>query len=103
MAEAALAPGFLKINAGLRPLLLLVGIAAAVAAGVGVVLWAQGPTYNLLYGDLASEDAASVTPALTGAGIPDRLENGTGGISDRGRPGGGSSMLTACPGAPFGA
>lgn len=81
MAEAALAPGFLKINAGLRPLLLLVGIAAAVAAGVGVVLWAQGPTYNLLYGDLASEDAASVTQALTGAGIPYRLENGTGAIS----------------------
>ncbi len=81
MAEAALAPGFLKINAGLRPLLLLVGIAAAVAAGVGVVLWAQGPTYNLLYGDLASEDAASVTQALTAAGIQYRLENGTGAIS----------------------
>ena len=81
MAEAATAPGLLKINAGLRPMLLLVGIAAAVAAGVGVVLWAQGPTYNLLYGDLASEDAASVTQSLTGAGIPYRLENGTGAIS----------------------
>jgi len=81
MAEAATAPGFLKINAGLRPMLLLVGIAAAVAAGVGVVLWAQGPTYNLLYGDLASEDAAAVTQALTGAGIAYRLENGTGAIS----------------------
>jgi flagellar M-ring protein FliF len=81
MAEAATAPGFLKINAGLRPMLLLVGIAAAVAAGVGVVLWAQGPTYNLLYGDLASEDAAAVTQSLTGAGIPYRLENGTGAIS----------------------
>ncbi|MCP5327989.1 MAG: flagellar basal-body MS-ring/collar protein FliF [Steroidobacteraceae bacterium] len=81
MAEAATAPGFLKLTAGLRPLLLLVGIAAAVAAGVGVVLWAQGPTYNLLYGDLASEDAAAVTQALTGAGIAYRLENGTGAIS----------------------
>ena len=81
MAEAATAPGVLKINAGLRPMLLLVGIAAAVAAGVGVVLWAQGPTYNLLYGDLASEDAAAVTQSLTGAGIPYRLENGTGAIS----------------------
>ena len=81
MAEAATAPGLLKINAGLRPMLLLVGIAAAVAAGVGVVLWAQGPTYNLLYGDLAGEDAAAVTQSLTGAGIPYRLENGTGAIS----------------------
>jgi flagellar M-ring protein FliF len=81
MAEAATAAGVLKLNAGLRPVLLLVGIAAAVAAGVGVVLWAQGPTYNLLYGDLASEDAAAVTQSLTGAGIPYRLENGTGAIS----------------------
>ncbi|MCU0759133.1 MAG: flagellar M-ring protein FliF [Steroidobacteraceae bacterium] len=81
MAEAAAAPGIVKLNAGLRPLLLLVGIAAAVAAGVGVVLWAQGPTYNLLYGDLSGEDAAAVTQALTGAGIPYRLENGTGAIS----------------------
>ena len=30
MAEAATAPGVVKVNAGLRPLLLLVGIAAAV-------------------------------------------------------------------------
>jgi flagellar M-ring protein FliF len=81
MAEAATAPGLLKLNAGLRPMLLLVGIAAAVAAGVGVVLWAQGPTYNLLYGDLEGEDAAAVTQSLTGAGIPYRLENGTGAIS----------------------
>lgn len=81
MAEAATAPGVVKVNAGLRPLLLLVGIAAAVAAGVGVVLWAQGPTYNLLYGNMEAEDAAAVTQALTGAGIPYRLENGTGAIS----------------------
>jgi flagellar M-ring protein FliF len=46
-----------------------------------VVLWAQGPTYNLLYGDLEGEDAAAVTQALTGAGIAYRLENGTGAIS----------------------
>lgn len=81
MAEAATAPGMVKLNAGLKPVLLLVGIAAAVAAGVGVVLWAQGPTYNLLYGDLSSEDAAAVTQTLTGAGIQYRLENGTGAIS----------------------
>lgn len=81
MAEAATAPGVVKLNAGLKPVMLLVGIAAAVAAGVGVVLWAQGPTYNLLYGDLSGEDAAAVTQTLTGAGIPYRLENGTGAIS----------------------
>ncbi len=80
-AEAATAMGIPRLTAGLRPLVLLVGIAAAVAAGVGVVLWSQGPTYNLLQGNLADEDAAAVTQALTGAGIPYRLENGTGAVS----------------------
>ena len=32
------------IPAGLKPLLMLVGVAAAVAAGVGIVLWSQGPS-----------------------------------------------------------
>jgi len=36
-------------TAGLRPLLLLVGIAAAVAAGVTVVLWSRGPNFSMLY------------------------------------------------------
>jgi flagellar M-ring protein FliF len=70
-----------RMTAGMRPLLLLIGIAAAVAAGVGAVLWSQGPTYNLLYGNLSDEDAATITQSLTGAGIPYRLENGTGAVS----------------------
>lgn len=69
------------ISAGLRPLLLLVGLAAAVAAGVGVTLWSQGPTYSVLYGSLNDEDAAAVTRALSGAGIEYRLDPGTGGLS----------------------
>ena len=69
------------ISAGLRPLLLLVGLAAAVAAGVGVTLWSQGPTYSVLYGTLNDEDAAAVTRALSGAGIGYRLDPGTGGLS----------------------
>ncbi len=69
------------LSAGLRPLLLLVGLAAAVAAGVGVTLWSQGPTYSVLYGTLNDEDAAAVTRALSGAGIEYRLDAGTGGLS----------------------
>ena len=41
-----------RIVTGLKPLILLVGVAAAVAAGVGVMLWSVGPTYSLLYGNL---------------------------------------------------
>lgn len=69
------------LSAGLRPLLLLIGLAAAVAAGVGVTLWSQGPTFSVLYGTLNDEDAAAVTRALSGAGIEYRLDPGTGGLS----------------------
>src|SRR5262245_6302708 len=62
--------------AGLRPLLLLVGVAAAVAVGVGVALWSQGPTYSLLFGNLADADAANVTQSLDQSGIPYKVENG---------------------------
>ncbi len=64
------------VMAGIKPLILLVGLAAAVAAGVGAALWSQGPTYNLLYGNLASDVAAQITQVLGGAGIEYHLENG---------------------------
>jgi len=70
-----------RIISGMKPLLLLVGVAAAIAAGVGVMLWSVGPTYSLLYSNLAAEDTAQITQALEGAGIPYKLENGVGSIS----------------------
>lgn len=80
-AEAAALPHHSAIPAGLKPLLLLVGVAAAVAAGVMVVLWSRGPTFSLLYTDLATSDQASVAQALDAAGIPYRLEAGSNAIS----------------------
>jgi flagellar M-ring protein FliF len=62
--------------AGLKPLLLLVGVAAAVAAGVGIALWSQAPSYSLLFGNLNDADAAQLTQSLDQAGIPYRVENG---------------------------
>ena len=73
--------GSQRIVSGLKPLMLLVGVAAAVAAGVGVMLWSVGPTYSLLYSNLAAEDAAQVTQALDSARIPYKLEDGAGSIS----------------------
>src|SRR3982751_2450736 len=70
-----------RVLTGLKPLLLLVGVAAAVAAGVGVMLWSVGPTYSLLYANLAPEDAAQITQALDSARIPYKLEDGAGSIS----------------------
>lgn len=77
--NAAVTTVYPRWAAGLKPLLLLVGIAAAVAAGVSVVLWSRGPSYSLLYANLATEDQAQVTQALDSAGIPYRLTpNGNG-------------------------
>ena len=74
-------PGMSRIPANLKPLLLLVGIAAAVAAGVMVVLWSKGPSYSLLYANISSEDQAGIASALESAGIPYRLEPGSNGMS----------------------
>jgi flagellar M-ring protein FliF len=70
-----------RVITGLKPLILLVGVAAAVAAGVGVMLWSVGPTYSLLYANLGGEDAASITQALDSARIPYKLDDGGQSIS----------------------
>jgi flagellar M-ring protein FliF len=68
------------LPASLRPLLLLIGIAAAVAAGVWIVLWSKGPTYSLLYASLSPQDEAQVAQALDAAQIPYKLDSATSGI-----------------------
>ncbi|HEX5353512.1 MAG TPA: flagellar basal-body MS-ring/collar protein FliF [Rhodanobacteraceae bacterium] len=47
-----------------RQLLLLAGIAAAVALGVAIVLWSRGPNMGLLYAGLAQKDAADIVQVL---------------------------------------
>jgi flagellar M-ring protein FliF len=70
-----------RLAAGIKPLLLLIGVAAAVAAGVSIVLWSQGPTYSLLFGNLGPADASQVAQSLDQAGIPYRVEFGSGAIT----------------------
>ena len=80
-ADVVSLPRYSPISPGMKPLLLLVGVAAAVAAGVFVTLWSKGPTYSLLYSSLGSSDQAAVAQALDSAGIPYRLESTSNGIS----------------------
>jgi flagellar M-ring protein FliF len=79
MAEATLAPPA-GLPASLKPILLLVGIAAAVAAGVTVVLWTRGPSYSLLYANIAAEDQSQIAQALETAQIPYRIQPGSNNI-----------------------
>lgn len=73
-------PAVARLASGLRPLLVLLGIAAAVAAGVTVVLWSQGPNWGLLYGGLSPGDASDVAQALQSANLPYKVDAGSGGI-----------------------
>ncbi|HWJ05894.1 MAG TPA: flagellar basal-body MS-ring/collar protein FliF [Steroidobacteraceae bacterium] len=73
-------PQLARIGAGVRPFLVLMGIAAAVAAGVTVALWSQGPNWGLLYASLAADDAANVVQALQAAGIEYKVDSATGAV-----------------------
>lgn len=64
----------------LRQLGLVLGLAAAVAAGVGLFLWAQEPTYRPLYGRISDQDATVVVEALQAADIPYKLDANSGAI-----------------------
>ncbi len=84
MAEAQGRRGMAAAFQGLGrlPLLqqvgLLVGLAAAVALGVGLALWAQRPAYRVLYSGLQAEDLVQVAQALDRAGIPYELREEAG-------------------------
>jgi flagellar M-ring protein FliF len=80
MAEATLSSPSSALTASLKPILLLVGIAAAVAAGVTVVLWTRGPSYSLLYANIAAEDQSAIAQALDAAQIPYRIQPGSNNI-----------------------
>lgn len=53
-----------------RQLMLLVGVALAVAMGVAVVLWSRGPSFGMLYAGLDQKDAAAITQALQASNTP---------------------------------
>ena len=80
MAEATTLARPSAFTASLKPILLLVGIAAAVAAGVTVVLWTRGPSYSLLYTNIAAEDQSQIAQALDAAQIPYRIQPGSNNI-----------------------
>lgn len=80
-AEAATLPMMNRNTSGLRPVLMLVGLAAAVAAGVGVVLWSKEPDYSLLLTRVSNSDIAEVVSTLESAGIPYKTDTASGSIS----------------------
>ena len=83
-ASAPGAGGMMPLYALLPPavkqIALLVGLAAAVAAGVALVLWSQGDNYTPLYSSLADRDVGEITTQLDSANIPYKLDAATGSL-----------------------
>lgn len=77
MADAVPARGLFEIPA-IRQLLLLGGLAAAIAAALWLVFWSQDQNYASLYSQLSERESAQAADALTAAGVPYKLAaNGT--------------------------
>ncbi|MCL7945032.1 flagellar basal-body MS-ring/collar protein FliF [Marinobacter sp. ATCH36] len=71
--------GFNRLNL-LRQVGLMVGLAASVALGVAVVLWAQEPNYQPVVGDMSGYNPQDVTTILESNGIDYRMDPRTGAL-----------------------
>lgn len=71
--------GFNRLNL-LRQVGLMVGLAASVALGVAVVLWAQEPNYQPVVGDMSGYNPQDVTTILESNGINYRMDPRTGAL-----------------------
>ena len=85
MAELA-APSLKQIRGlkdlpAVRQLALLLGLALAVAGGAALFTWSQQPNYVPVYPGLAEKDASEVMDALRTAGLPVRLDPGSGSVT----------------------
>src|ERR1700760_4264671 len=65
---------------GVKQAGLLLGVAAAVAVAIWLVIWSQGQNFTVLYGQLSERESGQVRDALTAAGIEFRL-NPSGAVS----------------------
>ena len=64
----------------LRQAGVLIGLAAAIALGLYVALWARTPEFTVLYTDLAERDLTQVVEALQSNAIPYRMDTRSGAI-----------------------
>ncbi len=59
---------------------LMVGFAASIALAVAIVIWAQEPSYRMLYGNLSDQEVLEISTALNQAGIKFQVNDTTGAI-----------------------
>jgi flagellar M-ring protein FliF len=74
------APLYAMLPPALKQILLLVGLAAAIAAGIALVLWSQGENYTPLYSGLQDRDVGEITAELDGMNVPYKLDPSGAGV-----------------------
>lgn len=70
---------WMRLSPG-RQLGVLLAFAVSVAIAVAVVLWAQAPSYDLLFSNVAEKDAGEILEALDKLGVDYQVEPGSGAI-----------------------
>ena len=63
-----------------RQIGLMVGLAAAIAIAVAIVMWSQQPSYRMLYGNLSDSEILDISNALSQAGVKFEVNNVTGSV-----------------------
>lgn len=65
---------------GLPQLILLTGLAAAIAAGLSLFMWSRAPGFQPLYSGLPEQDVAAMADALATSGIEHRIDPDSGAL-----------------------
>ena len=82
VAEDKLHPAFrsmLRLTPA-RQLGLMLALAVSVALGLVVMLWAQSPSYDVLFPGVADKDATEIIEALDKLGVEYKVDPGTGSV-----------------------
>ncbi|MEQ1668918.1 MAG: flagellar basal-body MS-ring/collar protein FliF, partial [Sulfuriferula sp.] len=76
--EIVATPGFsgFAASANGRKLLLMVGIAAAIAIIAGVIMWSQKPDYRVLFSNFSDKDGGAIVAALEQMNMPYKYAEG---------------------------
>lgn len=69
----------MKLSTG-QQLGLMLTLAVSIAIGIAVVLWAQAPSYDLLFSGVADKDAGEIIEALNKLEMDYKVDPGTGAI-----------------------
>ena len=85
---------------GLRQMLLLAGLAAAVAAGTAIALWSQSPNYRVLFPNVDQSEVSAIASVLDSADIDYQIDVSTGALLVEASKTGQAQILLAGQGLP---